>query len=184
MPAQPVQRLAAVSGEGRAVIVHLQRELDSLANVVVVVDDQHHVRCVAVCAWAHPPTSADCRPTIRNKRGTCAAPFNSNDAICKLVLRAPRGHSVGPDNRNAGVANTGKPTANVQDAGAGTYSVYAGKSSATGGVELDVFYPPGGPPFATIAVRRGSLVFVLGIPASKNAQAQLTKLAGIVLKRF
>jgi len=25
---------------------------------------------------------------------------------------------------------------------------------------------------------------VLGIPASKNAQAQLTKLAGIVLKRF
>jgi hypothetical protein len=40
----------------------------------------------------------------------------------------------------------------------------------------------GGPPFATIAVRRGDLVFVLGIPANKDAQAQLTSLTGLVLK--
>lgn len=129
------------------------------------------------------------------------------------------------DFQAVGVAGATKPQANVQDAGAGAYCVYAGKSSATGGVELDVFYPAGanpgevqatyvtaigesgdpmkpikidgadearwapaavsgGPPFATIAVRRGPLVFVLGIPAGKNAQAQLTKLAGVVLKRF
>jgi len=42
----------------------------------------------------------------------------------------------------------------------------------------------GGPAFATIAVRKGTLVFVLGIPASKNAQTQLTKLAELVLKKF
>ncbi len=140
----------------------------------------------------------------------------SGAAMCALTAA---------DFQTAGVANAGKPTANVQDAGAGAYCVYAGKSSATGGIELDVFYPAGanptevkatyetaigegstalkpikidgadearwapsavsgGPPFASIAVRRGSLVFVLGIPANKNAQAQLTKLAGLVLKRF
>jgi hypothetical protein len=42
----------------------------------------------------------------------------------------------------------------------------------------------GGPPFATIAIRRGDLVFVLGIPAGKDAQAQLTSLSGLVLKRL
>ena len=47
------------------------------------------------------------------------------------------------DFQAAGVAGAGKPTANVQDAGAGAYCVYAGKSSATGGIELDVFYPAG-----------------------------------------
>ena len=112
-----------------------------------------------------------------------------------------------------------KPTANVQDGGASAYCVYAGKSSATGGIELDVFYPAGanveeakatfqtatgegglsgkpvkiagadeavwspnalsgGAPFASIAVRKGTLVFTLGFPTSKYAQAQLTKLAG------
>jgi hypothetical protein len=125
----------------------------------------------------------------------------------------------------AGVAGAGKPTANVQEDGASAYCVYAGKSSATGGIELDVFYPAGanandakatfetaigeagsglaplklagtdearwspkavsgGPPFATLAVRRGTLVFVLGFPTGKNAQAQLTKLAELVLKRL
>jgi hypothetical protein len=129
------------------------------------------------------------------------------------------------DFQAVGVIGAGKPKANVQDAGAGTSCVYAGKSSATGGIELDVFYPAGvttdevrvtyinaiqeggdllkpikvdgadearwapaavsgGPPFATMAVRRGQLVFILGIPSSKNAQTQLTKLAGQVLKRF
>lgn len=129
------------------------------------------------------------------------------------------------DFQSAGVANASNPSANVQDAGAGVYCVYAGKSSATGGIELDVFYPAGanvadaretlklaisegssglspitipgadeaqwsaaaksgGPAFATIAVRKGTLVFVIGIPTSKNAQAQLTRLAALVLSRF
>jgi hypothetical protein len=43
----------------------------------------------------------------------------------------------------AGVRTNPKPTANVQDAGASVYCVYAGKSGVTGGVELDVFYPAG-----------------------------------------
>jgi hypothetical protein len=106
-----------------------------------------------------------------------------------------------------------------------TYCVYAGKSAATGGIELDVFYPAGvtpadiketfetaigeasstlkplklpgadaaqwsptaksgGPAFATVAVRRASLVFTLGIPASKDAETQLSKLATLLLQRF
>ena len=42
----------------------------------------------------------------------------------------------------------------------------------------------GGPSFATLAVRRGNLVFVLGFPTGKNAQTQLTTLAALVLKRL
>jgi hypothetical protein len=140
----------------------------------------------------------------------------SGPALCALTPA---------DFQAAGVTGAAKPKANVQDAGAGAYCVYAGKSGATGGIELDVFYPAGanatevqatyvtaigeggdplkpikldgadearwapaavsgGPPFATIAVRRGQLVFLLSFPSGKNAQAQLTKLAAIVLKRF
>lgn len=129
------------------------------------------------------------------------------------------------DFQAAGVASAAKPTANVQDGGASVYCVYAGKSSATGGIELDVFYSAGatpadvkdtydtaigegsstlkplrlagtdearwspsaksgGPSFATVAVRRANLVFVLGIPTSKDAEAQVTKLATLVLQRF
>ena len=129
------------------------------------------------------------------------------------------------DFQAAGVANAGKASANVQDGGASVYCVYAGKSAATGGIELDVFYPAGssvadaketfktsvseggsglkpiaiagadealwspslksgGPAFASATVRRGTLVFSLGIPASANAQSQLTKLVEIVLGRF
>jgi hypothetical protein len=128
------------------------------------------------------------------------------------------------DFQSVGLASTAKPSANVQDAGASVYCVYAGKSAATGGVELDVFNPAGpsaadaketfqtaigetsglkpitiagadeaqwsaatrsgGPSFATIAVRRGTLVFTLGIPAGANAQAQLTKLTALLLERF
>jgi hypothetical protein len=140
----------------------------------------------------------------------------SGAALCALTAA---------DFQSAGVKAAGKPTANVQEAGASAYCVYAGKSAATGGVELDVFFPAGanvneakatletaigessaglqpikiagadearwspnavsgGPPFATLAVRRGTLVFTLGIPAGKNAQAQLTKLAQLVLQRF
>jgi hypothetical protein len=42
----------------------------------------------------------------------------------------------------------------------------------------------GSVPFATIAVRRGTLVFVLSIPEHKDSKAQLTKLAGLVLQRL
>lgn len=130
-----------------------------------------------------------------------------------------------PDFQAAAVAGAAKPTANVQDGGASVYCVYAGKSAATGGIELDVFYPAGatatdvkdtyetaigegsstlkplrltgadearwspnaksgGPAFVTVAVRRSNLVFTLGIPASKDAEAQLTRLATEVLQRF
>lgn len=129
------------------------------------------------------------------------------------------------DFQSVGVANAAKPSANVSDAGASAYCVYAGKSAATGGIELDVFHPAGtsvadaketfktaisegvsgmkaiaiagadeaqwsassvsgGKPFATIAVRRGTLVFVLSFPASANAQTQLTKLAALVMQRL
>lgn len=129
------------------------------------------------------------------------------------------------DFQAVGINAAGKPTANVQDGGASVYCVYAGKSAATGGVELDVFNPAGtsvseaketfktsieeggatmkpiaiagsdeavwspslksgGPAFANATVRRGTLVFSLSVPAGSNVQAQLTKLAGIVLQRF
>ncbi len=130
------------------------------------------------------------------------------------------------DFQGAGLAQAAPPSVNLIDGGAGAYCVYSGKSAATGGIELDVFYPAGtnpaeakateetaagettgsalapiplagadsarwspkavsgGPPFATLVVRRGTLVFVLGIPAGPNAQAQLLKLAALSLKRF
>ena len=129
------------------------------------------------------------------------------------------------DFQSVGITNASKPSANVNDGGASVYCVYAGKSSATGGIELDVFNPAassvadaketfqtavaegtsglkpikiagtdeaqwsaatksGGPAFASIGIRRGTLVFVLGIPASANAQTQLTKLSALVLERF
>jgi len=130
------------------------------------------------------------------------------------------------DFQGVGLSQAAPPSVNLVDAGAGAYCVYAGKSAATGGIELDVFYPAGatpaeakatedtaagesggsalapiplagadsarwspkavsgGPPFATLVARRGTLVFVLGIPAGPNAQAQLLKLAALALKRF
>lgn len=129
------------------------------------------------------------------------------------------------DFQSVGLNQAAPPTANVGDKGASAYCVYAGKSSATGGIELDVFYPAGanaveakatvettsgelssplqaiavpgadearwspsavsgGPAFATIVVRRSTLVFVLGIPSAKDAQSKLLKLADTVLKRF
>jgi hypothetical protein len=144
------------------------------------------------------------------------APRPTGAALCVL---SPN------DFTTAGVANAAKPTANVQDGGASAYCVYAGKSGATGGIELDVFAPAGptpadvketfktatgessspltpirlegtdealwsahqvsgGPPFATIAVRRGDLVFVLSFRAHKDALVQLTSLWGLVRKRL
>jgi hypothetical protein len=152
--------------------------------------------------------------------GSAKIPPKSGAAMCALTPA---------DFQSVGVTNTSKPAANVQDGGASAYCVYAGKSSATGGVELDVFYPAGGssiadaketlrmaigegssaqtplkptaiagadeaywspaaksggPTFATMAVRRGTLVFVVGIPARATAETQLTKLVAMVLQRF
>ncbi len=147
--------------------------------------------------------------------GAAVAP-KSGAAMCVL---APA------DFQTVGITNAAKPSANVQDAGASVYCVYAGKSGATGGLELDVFNPAGtnaadaketfktsiseggspmkpisiagadeaqwspnavsgGPPFASITVRRGTLVFSLSIPARANAQEQLTKLSLLILSRF
>jgi hypothetical protein len=132
--------------------------------------------------------------------------------IVLLALVAPKSGAAlcalgAADFKTAGVAGAAaKPTANVQDGGASASCVYAGKSAATGGIELDVFYPAGanrdevmvtyvnalgeagaagkpiklpgtdearwapdavsgGPAYALIGVRRGSLVFLVGIPA-------------------
>ncbi len=47
------------------------------------------------------------------------------------------------DFQTFGVAVDTKPTVNLDENGASAYCVYRGKSGATGGVELDVFYPAG-----------------------------------------
>ena len=140
----------------------------------------------------------------------------SGAAMCVLTVA---------DFKAAGVDKAEKPTANVDDGGQSAYCVYAGKSSATGGIELDVFHPAGGnaaeakatedtavgevtvtlkplklagvdtarwapnaksggPEFAMVVVRRGTLVFVLGIPAHADAEARVTKLANLVLDRL
>jgi len=146
--------------------------------------------------------------------GAAVAP-KSGAAMCVLTPA---------DFQTVSITNAAKPSANVQDAGASVYCVYAGKSGATGGIELDVFNPAGtnaadaketfktsiaeggsmkqisiagadeaqwspnavsgGPPFASITVRRGTLVFSVSIPARANAQEQLTKLALLILSRF
>jgi hypothetical protein len=50
------------------------------------------------------------------------------------------------DFRAAGITVNQKPDVNVQDGGASAYCIYQGRSGATGGVELDVFYPAGATP--------------------------------------
>jgi hypothetical protein len=67
-------------------------------------------------------------------RGGSPIPPKSGAAMCALTPA---------DFQNAGIRNASKPTANVQDGGASVYCVYAGKSAATGGIELDVFFPAG-----------------------------------------
>jgi hypothetical protein len=148
-------------------------------------------------------------------RAAAVIPPKAGAAMCALTPA---------DFQNAGISNATRPAANVQDGGGSVYCVYAGKSAATGGIELDVFYPAGstvaeaqatyktavdegpplkpisiagadeahwsasavsgGPPFASVVVRRSTLVFTLGIPAGSNSQAQITKLAAVVLQRF
>jgi len=63
-----------------------------------------------------------------------AIPPKSGAAMCALTPA---------DFQSVGIRNASKAAANVQDGGASVYCVYAGKSSATGGIELDVFYPAG-----------------------------------------
>lgn len=69
-------------------------------------------------------------------------------ALC-LIGAVPKGSGAKmcvltpADFAAAGVAGTLQPTINVDDGGNSAYCVYRGKSGATGGVELDVFYPAG-----------------------------------------
>jgi hypothetical protein len=63
-----------------------------------------------------------------------AAPKGSGSRMCVLTPA---------DFAAAGVSGTSHPSANVDDGGNSVYCVYRGKSGATGGVELDVFYPAG-----------------------------------------
>lgn len=65
---------------------------------------------------------------------TAAVPKGSGATMCVLTPA---------DFAAAGVSGTSHPSANVDDGGNGVYCVYRGKSGATGGVELDVFYPAG-----------------------------------------
>lgn len=149
--------------------------------------------CAPLVAWADAP--------IKPKTGA---------ALCVLTPA---------DFKAVGITNAEKAKANVSDEGASAYCVYAGKSGATGGLELDVFDPAeadtwnvaagettakwktiklgnaktakwapdatsGGPEFAVLMAQRGSIVFVLGIPAHKDAEQRLVKLGGLVLDRL
>lgn len=124
------------------------------------------------------------------------------------------------------VGLNGADTGSVNNNEAGSvYVVYAGRSSATGGIEFDAFLSAttsdaeatyatvlggaldaagmgkkdvpaaddaamrldnpidSGGTYATIAVRKGLLVFDIGIPGNASAEAQLTALALLVLQR-
>lgn len=69
-------------------------------------------------------------------------------ALC-LVGAVPKGSGAKmcvltpADFTAAGITGTSGPAVNVDDGGNSAYCVYRGKSGATGGVELDVFYPAG-----------------------------------------
>ena len=142
-------------------------------------------------------------------------PPRSGAALCVLTVE---------DFKAAGVAGAVKPSANVSDP-TNASCVYAGKSAATGGIELDVYDPAGdgevdakeavrmsmgegglekpeavslagadeayfgkassgGPDFATLCVRRGLLVFSIGIPVGKDAKEHLLKLGAVTLERL
>ena len=140
-----------------------------------------------------------------------AAPARAADDLCALLAPA--------DFEAAGVTGTRAPTKNPDQNGA--YCVYAGKSSATGGVEFDVFVTPNaaegqavyqemrysfptttagpsvlrdadqvevaklrGPPvYTSIIVRKGKLVFGIGVPANARSQDAVIALARLVLQR-
>lgn len=58
-------------------------------------------------------------------------------AGAKMCVLAPSDFAA------AGISGTSQAAVNVDDGGNSAYCVYRGKSGATGGVELDVFYPAG-----------------------------------------
>jgi hypothetical protein len=72
-------------------------------------------------------------------------------ALAGTATAASPGRSAGPDLcvltpadfRTFGTIVESKPQVNVEQNGENVYCVYRGKSGATGGVELDVFYPAG-----------------------------------------
>lgn len=69
-------------------------------------------------------------------------------ALC-LVAAVPKGSGAKmcvltpADFAAAGIPATSQPSVDTGDGGNAVYCTYRGKSGATGGVELDVFYPAG-----------------------------------------
>lgn len=70
---------------------------------------------------------------------TAAAPVAKSTGAKMCVLTQS-------DFRAAGLTVNAQPSAEIEQDGASAYCVYRGKSGATGGVELDVFYPAGASP--------------------------------------
>ena len=84
----------------------------------------------------------------------------SGAAMCGALTRA--------DFAAAGLPTNARPDANVQDNGQSAYCVYRGRSGATGGVELDVFWPAGADPAAVRATEQTVLAEDAGmyVPAA------------------
>jgi hypothetical protein len=119
----------------------------------------------------------------------------------------------------AGVAGVGRPSTNTDEAGA--FCVYAGKSSATGGVEFDFFVAgtareseeiwanvrpesnkrssvatslpgvdkaeiakiTGKVNYTSLGVKRGKVVFHVGVPTTPKSEEAVLALARLVLQR-
>jgi hypothetical protein len=146
------------------------------------------------------------RPILSAVLFLSAAPALAAD-LCALLTPA--------DFTAAGVTGAKAPTRN--GTGNDAYCVYAGKSSGTGGIEMDVFIAPdlkeasatynevqGAPgkaiaipgadkaeiadrrepaAFTAITVRKGKLVFGIGVPTNAKSQDAVTALAKLVLQR-
>jgi hypothetical protein len=181
---------------------------------------------VAACSGTGTPAPGTSREPVATSGGPAAASATSpaGGSVATAAASAPDAVgslrvTAGPDLCTllspadftaAGVAGAGPPSKNSSDP-TGFYCVYAGKSSATGGIEFDIFvwdmpptdddmtvpgvYPevtadvPGAdraryqadPPL--IGVRSGNLVFNIGFPTSPTAQASAIALAKLVLSR-
>jgi hypothetical protein len=123
------------------------------------------------------------------------------------------------DFKAAGVTGAGTPTTNTDEAGA--FCVYAGKSSATGGIEFDFFVAgtareseeiwanvrpestkrtsvakslpgveqaeiakiTGKVNYTSLGVRRGRVVFHVGVPTTPKSEESVLALARLVLQR-
>jgi hypothetical protein len=152
------------------------------------------------------PAKAGIQPILFAVLFLSTAPALAAD-LCALLAPA--------DFAAAGITGAKAPTRNGD--GNDAYCVYAGKSSASGGIELDVFIapdaneakvtyaevrgPPGktpsltgvdqadvsqvpGPPaYTAISVRKGKLVFGIGVPANAKSQDAVAALAKLVLQR-